>query len=111
MSLIVPEAGAVGLTEKQIASVRESTSVYNVWEGAVAAGKTIGSLYRFLIFISLTMDLPGEVIMTGRTRDTVWRNCILPMQDYFPGLVVGNLGAPTCRIMGRLVGMGTTPIL
>lgn len=103
MSLIVPEAGAVGLTEKQIDSVRESTSVYNVWEGAVAAGKTIGSLYRFLIFISLTMDLPGEVIMTGRTRDTVWRNCILPMQDYFPGLVVGNLGAPTCRIMGRLV--------
>lgn len=103
MSSIVPDAVAVGLTDKQIDSVRDSTAIYNVWEGAVAAGKTIGSLYRFLLFISLTMDLPGEVIMTGRTRDTVWRNCILPMQDYFPGLIVGNLGAPTCRIMGRLV--------
>lgn len=92
-----------GLTDKQVASVAESTSLYNVWEGAVAAGKTIGSLYRWLMFIMLTMDLPGELVMTGRTRDTVWRNCILPMQDYFPGLVMGNLGAPTCRIAGRLV--------
>lgn len=98
-----PEEQVLGLTEKQLASVAESTAIYNVWEGAVAAGKTIGSLYRWLVFIALTMDLPGEIVMTGRTRDTVWRNCILPMQDYFPGLVVGNLGAPTCRIMGRLV--------
>ena len=92
-----------GLTTKQLESVRHSTSLYNVWEGAVAAGKTIGSLYRWLMFIRNTLDLPGELVMTGRTRDTVWRNCILPMQDYFPGLVLGNLGGPTCRIMGRLV--------
>ena len=110
MSQTAPEAPPAtdlddisGLTEKQLESVRESTAPYNVWEGAVAAGKTIGSLYRFLMFVQNTLDLPGEVVMTGRTRDTVWRNCILPMQDYFPGLVAGNLGAPTCRIMGRLV--------
>ena len=93
----------IGLTEKQLDAVRESTATYNVWEGAVASGKTIGSLYRWLVFIALTMDLPGELVMTGRTRDTVWRNCLLPMQSYFPGLVVGNLGAPTARIFGRLV--------
>ena len=92
-----------GLTDKQLQSVRDSTALYNVWEGAVAAGKTIGSLYRWLVFVRNTLDLPGELVMTGRTRDTVWRNCILPMQDYFPGLVLGNLGGPTCRIMGRLV--------
>ena len=64
----------IGLAEKQLDAVRESTATYNVWEGAVASGKTIGSLYRWLTFIALTMDLPGELVMTGRTRDTVWRN-------------------------------------
>lgn len=97
------DAPVYGMTEKQISSASQATAMYNVWEGAVASGKTIGSLYRWLIFISFTLDMPGELVMTGRTRDTVWRNCILPMQDYFPGLVAGNLGAPTCRIMGRLV--------
>ena len=92
-----------GLTDKQIDSCKESIAKFNIWEGAVASGKTIGSLYRWLIFIANTVDLPGELVMSGKTRDTVWRNCILPMQEYFPGLVQGNLGAPSCRIMGRLV--------
>lgn len=92
-----------GLTEKQQESVSQSTALYNVWEGAVASGKTIGSLYRWLIFVLNTKDLPGELVMTGRTRDTVWRNCVLPMQQYFPGVTAGNLGAPTCRIAGRVV--------
>ena len=93
---------AQGLTAKQLDSVRRAVKLYNIWEGAVSSGKTVGSLYRFIMFIQLTMDLGGAVVMTGRTRDSVWRNCILPMMDQYPGIVTGNLGAPTCRILGRL---------
>lgn len=46
--------------------------------------------------------------MFGRTRDAVWRNCIMPLQN--PALfgelssqVVGNYGAPTVTILGRRV--------
>lgn len=90
------------LTPKQIESVSGATAKYNLWEGAVASGKTIGSIYRALVFIAQTLSLPGEVVWTGRTRDAVWRNILLPAMDYFPGIVDGNLGAPTVRVWGRL---------
>ena len=93
----------VGLTAKQQESISQSTALFNVWEGAVASGKTVGSLYRLVVFVLKTMDLPGEIVMTGRSRDTVWRNCLLPMMEYFPTLVNGTLGAPTARIGGRTV--------
>ncbi|MBM7767348.1 PBSX family phage terminase large subunit [Glutamicibacter nicotianae] len=46
--------------------------------------------------------------MIGRTRDSVWRNMVAPMQnpDLFGQLadqVVGNYGAPTVKILGRTV--------
>ena len=93
----------IGLTDKQLESVRESTAAYNIWEGAVSSGKTVGSLYRWIMFILNTKDLGGELVMTGRTRDSVWRNNVLPMMEQYPGVVLGNLGAPTCRIAGRIV--------
>ena len=93
----------IGLTDKQLESVRESTAAYNIWEGAVSSGKTVGSLYRWIMFVLNTMDLGGELVMTGRTRDSVWRNNVLPMMEQYPGVVLGNLGAPTCRIAGRVV--------
>lgn len=50
----------------------------------------------------------GELVMVGRTRDSVWRNCVIPLQD--PDLfgsvanhVQGNYGAPTVNILGRRV--------
>lgn len=83
--------------------MRAATAKYNLWEGAVASGKTIGSLYRWLLFVKNVEDLPGALVMAGRTRDAVWRNAIMPMMDLFPGVMVGNLGAPTCRILGNLI--------
>ena len=46
--------------------------------------------------------------MIGRTRDSVWRNMVAPMQnpDLFGALsdqVIGNYGAPTVKILGRTV--------
>jgi PBSX family phage terminase large subunit len=95
------------LSPKQVESVRDSGGRVNVWEGSIRSGKTIGSLIRWLIFLA---DPPtgGQYVMVGRTRDAVWRNVILPLQD--PALfgeaaahVIGNYGAPTVRILGHLV--------
>ena len=45
--LAVAAAGdghGMSLSPKQLASVRDSTGIVNVWEGAVSSGKTIGSI-------------------------------------------------------------------
>lgn len=46
--------------------------------------------------------------MIGRTRDSVWRNMIAPLQNdalfgHLSNQVVGNYGAPTVKILGRVV--------
>lgn len=96
-----------GLSGKQLASVRDATGTVNLWHGSIRAGKTIGSLIRWMLFLA---DAPrgGELVMIGRTRDAVWRNVIGPLQD--PAItgeaaahVVGNYGAPTVTILGRRV--------
>lgn len=98
---------AVGLGERQLASVRESTGTVNLWHGAIRSGKTIGSLLRWLMFVPAA-PLGGQLVIVGRTRDSAWRNVIAPLQD--PAItgaaaehVVGNHGAPTVAILGRRV--------
>ncbi len=97
----------VGLGERQLASVRESTGTVNLWHGAIRSGKTIGSLLRWLMFVPAA-PLGGQLVIVGRTRDSAWRNVIAPLQD--PAItgaaaehVVGNHGAPTVAILGRRV--------
>lgn len=96
------------LSPKQLASVRDSQGRVNLYHGSIRAGKTIGSLLRWLMFCAAALDSSGDLVMFGRTRDSVWRNCIGPMQD--PNLfgpladhVKGNYGAPTVTILGRRV--------
>lgn len=79
----------------------------NLWHGAVRSGKTIGSLFAFLMRVA---EAPpsGEIVIIGRTRDTVFRNLVAPLQDraLFGDLVEhvqGNRGAPTVTILGRRV--------
>ena len=101
-------ASGVQLAPKQLQSLAEATGTVNLWHGSVRSGKTIASLVRWLLFVE-SAPLLGELVMTGRTRDTVWRNAILPMQDKavvgerFAEAVVGNFGAATVRIFGRRV--------
>lgn len=103
----MPDIVVSPLSPRQDMSIRESTARVNIWEGSIRSGKTIASIIRWLIFITMA-PAGGELVMIGRTRDTVWRNVIAPMQD--PGLfgpianaVVGNYGAPTVRVLGRTV--------
>lgn len=95
------------ISPKQHHFLRHSTQRVNILEGSIRSGKTIASLLRWLIYTTRA-PLGGELVMIGRTRDAVWRNCIAPLQN--PNLfsaaanhVIGNYGAPTVTILGRKV--------
>lgn len=95
------------LSPKQLLSVREADAKVNIWHGAIRSGKTIGSLIRWLIFVS-TASTSGALVIVGRTRDSAWRNVVTPLQDPAitgpaAALIVGNYGAPTVSILGRRV--------
>ena len=101
-------SAGVRLSPKQLCSLREADGQVNIWHGSVRSGKTIASIIRWLVFVENAPAL-GELVMVGRTRDTVWRNVILPMQDptlvgeRYASAVTGNFGAASIRIFGRRV--------
>ncbi|MGW4810542.1 PBSX family phage terminase large subunit [Kitasatospora cineracea] len=95
------------LSRKQIASVVESQHRINAWEGSVRSGKTVASLLRWLGYVA-TAPLGGELVMVGRTRDSLNRNVFAVLTN---PLLFGPLaqqvkytnGAATAVIMGRTV--------
>lgn len=98
---------ALPLSRKQLISIVEADARINAWEGSVRSGKTIASLIGWLIYVA---DAPttGELVMVGRTRDSLYRNVIAPLTnpEIFGTLaaqVSYNNGAPVAYIMGRLV--------
>lgn len=98
---------ALPLSPKQIVSVVEADSRINAWEGSVRSGKTIASLIRWLIFVA-SAPTGGELVMVGRTRDSLYRNVIAPLTnpEIFGPLarqISYNNGAPVAVIMGRVV--------
>ena len=95
------------LSPKQAHSIGAATTKIVIYHGAVSAGKTIGSLYRLLMKIA-TAPTTGEIVIIGRTRDTVYRNIMQALLD--PSLfgelcehIQYNRGAPTATIFGRTV--------
>ena len=95
------------VSPKQLDFLRYSSARVNICTGSIRSGKTIITLFRWVFFIRHAPQ-GGELVMIGRTRDAVWRNCIMPLQN--PALfgrvsqhVVGNYGAPTVTILGRRV--------
>lgn len=101
------ELADLPMSPKQLTSMRESTGRVCIWEGSIRSGKTITALLRWLIYCA-TAPRGGELVMIGRTRDSVWRNMVAPLQDrdLFGGIsdhVIGNYGAPTVTILGRRV--------
>lgn len=98
---------ALPLSRRQIISIVDAQARINAWEGSVRSGKTIASLLRWLIYVG---DAPrgGELVMVGRTRDSIYRNAFLPLMnpEIFGDLahqVKYTNGAATARIMGRIV--------
>lgn len=95
------------ISARQHESISQSTARVNIWDGSIRSGKTIASIIRFLIAIEFG-PTSGSIVMIGRTRDSVWRNVIAPLQDsglfsLISKAIVGNYGAPTVMILGRTV--------
>lgn len=95
------------LSRKQFMSIGLADYRVNLWEGSVRSGKTISSIIRWLMFLA---DPPagGQLLMVGRTRDSLYRNVIQPMTNpdifgEFTKSVRYTPGAPTAYIMGRVV--------
>ncbi|MFD5266744.1 PBSX family phage terminase large subunit [Streptomyces sp. NPDC058335] len=68
------------LSEKQEISIARSTAWLNVWEGSVRSGKTIASLLRWLMYVE-NAPAGGELVIVGKTFDTVARNVFGPLTD------------------------------
>lgn len=95
------------LSPAQLCSIVEAQARINIWEGSVRSGKTIGSLLRWLMFVAKP-PRDGELLIIGKTRDSIYRNLISPLQN--PNLfgaisrhIVYNNGASTATFFGRLV--------
>jgi PBSX family phage terminase large subunit len=95
------------LSGKQEISIAHSTSWLNVWEGSVRSGKTIASLLRWLVYVA-NAPSGGELVVVGKTFDTVARNVFGPLTD--PGLfgsasklITYTRGSSVAWILGRRV--------
>jgi PBSX family phage terminase large subunit len=97
----------IPLSPKQLDFLQNSDSRVSFLDGSVRSGKTYIVMLRWLIFVAMA-PMDGALVMSGRTRDSVWRNNISLLQDptlfgSLSKLVVGNYGAPTVKILGRVV--------
>lgn len=92
------------LAGKQRDLVTLGTRRFNIAEGAVRSGKTVGTLIGFLIDVYRN---PGPRIIVGRTQQTIERNVVYPLQQmvgmrrakYRRGEELTLFGSP-CYIIG-----------
>ncbi|QPZ39709.1 PBSX family phage terminase large subunit [Paramicrobacterium chengjingii] len=105
-----------GLSKKQIASIAQSElKKIALWVGAVSGGKTIASLFAFLIAVRRARGT-GLIVIVGKTLQTIERNIIEPLQsvELFGSLAAQTThtkGSNTAIILGRevhLVGANDT---
>lgn len=95
------------LSPKQVRSIAEADGTVNLWHGAIRSGKTFASILAFLAFVFIA-PRGGELVIVGKNRDSIFRNFFQPIENapalaLFKGAVVYRNGAPTARILGRLV--------
>lgn len=96
------------MSPKQIRSIAyQPRAKISLWEGSVSAGKTLASLWAFLIAITRAPS-NGLVVIIGKTVQTIHDNlfALLQSADLF-GVLAGQVqytrGAPAARILGREV--------
>lgn len=68
------------LTDKGIASIVGSNARINLWHGSVRSTKTTHANMRWLDYVSRDCP-PGKLLFGGKTKDTIVRNVIDPMQE------------------------------
>ena len=62
------------LSLKQIQFIKEANAKWNFAHGSVRTGKTVGTLFKFLIEAELCVD--SQIFMVGHTSETIYDNVI-----------------------------------
>jgi len=88
-------------SKKQIESIVESDARINIWEGAVRAGKSFSCLLRWIEFILKGPE--GEMMICGRTEDSIVRNIIRPMQRLVGSDMVYMPGKREVRLWNKII--------
>jgi PBSX family phage terminase large subunit len=70
----------ISFFKKQKFAYWNANARLNLWEGSVRAGKTVDSIAVWIKKIANAP--PGDLIMTGKTNGTLYRNIIRPMQEF-----------------------------
>lgn len=90
------------LSPKQDHFYRRSRAFFNIADGAVRSGKTHSCLWRF--FVHSQTAPPGELMVLGKTRDTVMSNVVGPLSDMLgPRRVRFSYGSGRLVLAGRPV--------
>jgi PBSX family phage terminase large subunit len=93
------------ITDKQIKSIKQAACRQNIWEGSVRSGKTYASILRWNQFVR--MESKGQLIMVGKTLDTLKRNILIPMSEIFGSSLKYSADAKTIRLGEKLIhGIG-----
>ncbi len=81
---------SISLSKKQAWSARNAVKRLNFWHGSVRSGKTVGTIFKFMAFVGKAPE--GDLLLAGKTIDSLKRNVISPLLDYlgadahyFPG--------------------------
>lgn len=83
---------------KQAELIADSDAWINIAEGSVRSGKTAGFLLRWLVYLLHAPE--GELILTGKTRDTVKRNILDELVKWLPEEDI-QIKQNECTIFGR----------
>lgn len=79
MTAVAETVALAPMSGMQIRSVVTSDARVNLWTGSMSSGKTVASLLRWLIYVATAP--PGELIIVGRTRQSIARNVFGPLAD------------------------------
>ena len=90
---------ALSFFAKQRQAYRDANHRFNIWEGAIRSGKTYGSLPAWVNFVGNAPE--GDLIMTGRTNGSLYRNVIRPLQDLLGSDFDYSSGKQTATLWGR----------
>lgn len=89
------------LSPKQVDSLKNATARLNVWCGAVRSGKSFISLWALVEMCKRAP--PGNLVIIGRTNDTIKRNIIDELYN-FPGISVYYYpGKRELHMEGRII--------
>lgn len=88
------------LTDKAIDSIIHANARLNIWDGSVRSTKTVTSILRWLDYVAHEAP-PGDLLISGKTRDTIRRNVLNPIEEIARGSVRWSISSGEGQLLGR----------